>query len=79
MFSLICNLLKMDAYSNDFQKTFLAKNRWDCQIRSNQIVASVNAMKHFNFFINRKDIKDPISKITIKDTSLYVAMTSQRC
>ena len=24
-FSLVCNLLKMDAYSNDFQKLFQAK------------------------------------------------------
>ena len=49
MFSLTCNLLKMDAYSNDFQKIFLAKNHWDCQIRSNEIAASVNTMNHFNF------------------------------
>ena len=26
MFSLACNLLKMDAYSNDFQKIYLDKN-----------------------------------------------------
>ena len=29
VFSLTCNLLKMDAYSNDFQKIFLAKKHWD--------------------------------------------------
>ena len=50
MFSLACNLLKMDAYSNDFQKTFLAKNRCDSkQIISNQIVASVNILNDFHF------------------------------
>ena len=39
IFSLTCNLLKMDVYSNDFQKSFLAKNPCDCnQIRlSDQI------------------------------------------
>ena len=30
IFSLTCNLLKMDAYDNDFQKIFLAKNPCDC-------------------------------------------------
>ena len=51
----------MDAYYNDFQRTFLAKNPCDCnQIRSNQIAASINALNHF---INRKDIKDHISRI----------------
>ena len=49
MFSLDCNLLKIDAYSNDFQKNFLAKNPCDCQIRSNQLAASVNVMNHFHF------------------------------
>ena len=50
-FSLTRNLLKIDAYSNDFQKMFLAKNPCDCnQIRSNQIVASVNAQNHFHFY-----------------------------
>ena len=50
IFSLTCNLLKMDAYSNDFQKIFLARNPCDCnQIRSNQIAASVNALNHFHF------------------------------
>ena len=28
MFSLACNLLKMDAYSNDFEKIFLLTNSW---------------------------------------------------
>ena len=50
MFLSACNLLKMDAYSNDFQKTFLAKNPCDwIQIRSNQIAASVNVLNHFHF------------------------------
>ena len=49
MFSLDCNLLKMDAYSNDFQEIFLARNPCDCQISSNQITASVNTMNHFHF------------------------------
>ena len=70
MFSLACNLLKMDAYSNDFQNIFLAKNLCDCnQIRSKQIFVNVNAPNHFSFLINRKDIKDQISKIKIRDTS----------
>ena len=30
MFSLACNLLKIDAYCNDFEKIFLAKNPCDC-------------------------------------------------
>ena len=48
MFSLASNLLKIDAYSNDFEKMFLAKNLCNCkQIRSNQIAASVNALNHF--------------------------------
>ena len=56
IFPLNCNLLKMDAYSNDLQKidtnlySLLAKNPCDCnQIRSNQIAASVNALDHFYF------------------------------
>ena len=48
MFPLACNLLKKDAYFNDFQKIFLAKNPLDCQISLNQIVASVNTMNHFH-------------------------------
>ena len=49
-FLLTCNLLKMDTYSNDFQKTFLAKNRYDCnRIRSDQIAASANALSYFHF------------------------------
>ena len=60
--SLTCNLLKMDAYSNDFLKIFLARNPCDCnQIGSNQIAASVNALNHFHFFklkkYQRSDIK----------------------
>ena len=36
MFLLACNLLKMDDYSNDFEKVFLARNPCDCnQMRSN--------------------------------------------
>ena len=58
---------------------FLAKNPCDCQIRSNQIVASIEYYEPFPFLINRKVVKDQISKITTKDTSLYVATTSQRC
>ena len=50
IFSLACNLLKMDAYSNDFQNIFLAKNSCDCnQIRSKWKKASVNALNHFHF------------------------------
>ena len=49
MFSLTCNLLKMDAYSDGFLKKFLVKNHWVCQIRSNHIFASVNVMNRFNF------------------------------
>ena len=50
MFSLACNLLKMDAYSNDFEKIFLAKNPRNCnQIRSNEIAVSVNALNKFYF------------------------------
>ena len=64
MFSLACKLVKMDAYSYDFQKVFLAKNPCDCHIRLNQIVASVNTMNgSFPFLIGQ------ISKITTKDTS----------
>ena len=49
MFSLASNLLKMDAYSNDFEKIFLAKKLCNCnQIRANQIAASVNALNHFH-------------------------------
>ena len=47
---LACNLLNMDAYSNDDQKIFLAKKLCDCNhVRSNQIAGSVNALKHFHF------------------------------
>ena len=49
LFSLGCNLLKMDVYSNDFQKIFLAKNPRDNQNKSDQIVASVNTMNNFHF------------------------------
>ena len=60
------------------RKMFLAKNPWDCQIRSNQTVASTEYNEPFPFLINRKNVKQQISKITTKDTSLYVATTSQR-
>ena len=57
MFSLACNLLKIDAYSDDFGKIFLAKNPCDCnQIRSNQISVSANALNHL--FFQSKGIKD---------------------
>ena len=50
IFLLNCSLLKMDAYSNDFQKIFLARNPFDSnQIRLNQIADSVNALNHFRF------------------------------
>ena len=50
IFLLTCNLLKIDVYSDDFQKMFLAKNPYDCnQIRSNQIAVTVNAPNHFHF------------------------------
>ena len=50
MFSLACKLLKMDAYANNFEKKFIAKNPCNCnQIRSNQIPANVNALNHFHF------------------------------
>ena len=46
----LCNLVEMDAYSNDFPKNFLAKNPCDWnRIRSTQIVASVNALNRFHF------------------------------
>ena len=61
------------------RKMFLAKNPWDCQIRSNQTVASTEYNEPFPFLINRKNVKQQISKITTKDTSLYVATTSQIC
>ena len=57
MYSLACNLLKIDAYSDDFEKIFLAKNPCDCnQIRSNQISISANVLNHF--FFQSKVIKD---------------------
>ena len=37
MFSLAWNLLKMDAYSNDFEKIFLAKKTPVTATRSDQI------------------------------------------
>ena len=50
MFSLDCNLLKMGAYSNNFQKDFGPKTPYDCNhIRSNQIAAGVNALNHSYF------------------------------
>ena len=50
MFSLTYNLLKMDTYSYNFQKNFLAKKPCDINhIRSNWIAASVNAQNHFRF------------------------------
>ena len=43
----------MDAYSNDFQKMFLAKNPCDCQeIRSNQI-AVLKALVSFKYQLKR--------------------------
>ena len=73
LFSLGCNLLKMDVYSNDFQKIFLAKNLCDCQIRSNQILScQCKCYEPFPFLI------DQISKITTKDISQSVATTFQR-
>ena len=49
-FPLTSNLVKMDAYSNDLQNIFLAKNPSDYnQIRSNQIVGKINALNHFHF------------------------------
>ena len=50
IFPLTCNLLKMNAYSNDFQKIFQAKNPCDCnQIILNHIAAGVNALNHLDF------------------------------
>ena len=50
IFSLTWNLVKMDAYSIDFQKIFPGMNPCDCdQIRSNQIATGVNALNHFHF------------------------------
>ena len=47
----------MDAYSNDFQIHFLAKNTCVCnQIRPDQIA------EPFSFLINQKDIKDHMSE-----------------
>ena len=73
MFSLACNLLKMDAYSNGFQKTFLVKNP-----SSDQKFSSVASVNIILFLLNRKDIKDQILNITTNDTSFYAATTSQR-
>ena len=50
MFSLACNLLKMDACSNDFEAIFIAKNPSGCnQMTSNQIATNINALNHFHF------------------------------
>ena len=51
MFSLARNFLKkIEAYSNNFEKMFLAENPCNCnQIRSNQTAPSVNALNHFHF------------------------------
>ena len=50
IFSLTFKLLRIDAYSSDFQKKVLSKNPGDCnQIRPNQIAASVNALNYFHF------------------------------
>ena len=60
-FPLICNSLKMEAYSNNFQRHFLAKNPCDCnQIRPDQIA------EPFSFLINQKDIKDHMSEKMVK-------------
>ena len=66
IFPLTCNLLEMDAYSNDFQKIFPAKNSFDCnQIRSNS--SYCNCSEPFSFLINQKDIKDHLSKIMAQE------------
>ena len=68
---LIKLLSKINVYSNNFQKTFQAKNPCDCnQIRSNHRVGSVNALNYFLLLINQRIIKKTyqnyqISKITI--------------
>ena len=64
MFSLICNLLKMDAYSNGFQKIFRARSFCDCkQISSHQIAASVMLCAIYIFNESKMCQKD-ISKRT---------------
>ena len=79
MFSSACNLLKMDAYSNDFQEIVLAKNPCYChQIRSNQ---RVNVLNHFHFyklkFLKKTYQSNQTSKMATKDTRQYVAATPQ--
>ena len=50
MFSLVCNLLKNERPSINFQEVFQDKNSCDCnKIRSSQIVGSVDALKNFHF------------------------------
>ena len=50
MFSLACNLLKMDARSNDFEALFIVKNPSGCnQMTSNQVGTNINALNHFHF------------------------------
>ena len=59
----------MDAYANDFQKIFLAKNPYDCNhSRSNR--SYCKGSEPFSFLINRKDIKDQILKIKTKTSLL---------
>ena len=71
MFSLGYNLLKKPKPTpNLMVSVVLAKSPCVCQIRSNQIVASAEYYEPFPFLINWKDVKDLISKITTKDTSL---------
>ena len=51
----------MEAYFNDFQKTFLAENPCDCnQFRPKKMATSVNALNHFHKSgrYQRSDIKD---------------------
>ena len=56
MFSLACNLLQMNAYSNNFQNFFLAKNLYNCnQIRPNQIAGKYS--EPFSFLIDHKIIR----------------------
>ena len=76
-FSLACNLMKKDAYCNDFQNIFLTKNPCDCQIRTNQMLVSAEYYEPFSILVNWKDVRDQISKITTTNTSLHVATMSQ--
>ena len=49
------DLLKLDAYSKNFKKTFLAKNPCDCyHIKSSRIAGSVNDLNYFHFSQTKK-------------------------